>query len=41
MRLVRVGMQGASGHNIPVRRRRAPVLTMEQVHQLVAAADPR
>ena len=31
----------ASGHSIPVRRRRAPVLTMEQVHQLVDAADPR
>lgn len=31
----------ASGHGIPDRRRRAPVLTTEQVHQLVDAADPR
>ena len=31
----------ASGHSIPVRRRRAPVLTMEQVHQLVDHADDR
>jgi integrase len=31
----------ASGHSIPVRRRRAPILTMEQVHQLADAADPR
>ena len=31
----------ASGYSIPVRRRRAPVLTMEQVHQLADAADPR
>ncbi len=31
----------ASGHSIPVRRRRAPVLTMEQVHHFVDHADER